>query len=73
VKKLIDMAMLTKGADGRKTTAEIRMAEQIKKYFDWWDAFVPEVILAEQDAYTCKSRVVKVLYLKNSGITTRVR
>ena len=47
VKKLIDMAMLTKGADGRKTTAEIRMAEQIKKCFDWGDAFVPEVILAE--------------------------
>ena len=71
VKKLIDMAMHTKEMDGRRITVEIRMAEQIKKYFDWRDVFLPESILAEQNAYTWKSRVVKALHLKKSGITTR--
>ena len=47
VKYMISKAMLTKEPDGRRITVEIRMAEQIKKLFDWWDAFVPEVILVE--------------------------
>ncbi len=47
VKNPSDMAILTKEKDGRRITVEIRMAEQKKKYFDWWDVFVPEAILAE--------------------------
>lgn len=52
VKQLISKAMLTKGPDGRRITVEMRMAEQIKKFFDWWTMFVPEVILVENSC-TC--------------------
>ena len=47
VKHMISRAVLTKEPDGRKITVKLRMAEQIKKFFDWWDAFAPEVILVE--------------------------
>ena len=55
--------MLTKGPDGRRITVEIRMAEQFKKFFDWWDVFAPEVTLVEQNV--CISPSFKVFHLKN--------
>ena len=54
--------MLTKGPDGRRITVEIRMAEQFKKFFDWWDVFDPEATLVEQNV--CISPSFKVFHLK---------
>ena len=63
--------MLTKGPDGRRITVEIRMAEQFKKFFDWWDVFAPEVTLVEQNV--CIFPSFKVFHLKNWITTTAYR
>ena len=62
VKHMISKAVLTKEPDGRRITVEIRMAEQFKKFFDWWDVFAPEVTLVEQNV--CISPSFKVFHLK---------
>ena len=46
MKELIDRAILTKENDGKRITVIVKMADRIKEFYDWWDRFEPEIIMA---------------------------
>ena len=56
--------------DARRITVEIRIAEQIKKFIDWWDESVPEAILLEQNVGTFHPGAPRCFIYRNSETIT---